>query len=254
MRITTLGCSGSITGTLRTTCYRVDDDILIDAGTGVGDLTLVQSVAITTVFLTHAHLDHCALLPMLADAAGGFRSAPLTVYALPHTIDILKTHMFNGHLWPDYTALPSPANPYIRFLPMQAGETVELEGRCITALPAHHAVPCIGYCIDSGTGSLVYSADTRFCAEFWQALNCIDNLKYLLIENTFRNANLAGAQQSGHMTANQLEQGLSLLDRSVELYIVHMEAGYEEDTMREVMLAAATFKPQSLQRGHVFEF
>ena len=99
----------------------------------------------------------------------------------------------------------------------------------------------------------MYSGDTTLCADFWQALNRIGNLRYLLIENTFRNDNVAGAQRSGHTTANLLAQGLRLLERPVELFIVHMEAGYEEVTIREVLQAAGEFKPQILQRGHVFE-
>lgn len=254
MRVTTLGSNASITGELRTTCYLVDEDILIDAGSGAGDLSLVQSIAIDTIFLTHSHLDHSAFLPMLADAAGNFRETPLTVYALPETIAALKEHMFNGKLWPDYTALPTAQRPYLRFRPLRQGETVELGGRRFTALPACHAVPCVGYRIDNGAASLVYSADTTFCEDFWQALNRIDNLKYLLIENTFLNANAAGAQRSGHNTANLLAQGLHLLERPVELFIVHMEAGREQDTMREVLQAAGAFNPQMLQRGRVFEF
>ncbi|BBI98495.1 cAMP phosphodiesterase class-II:metallo-beta-lactamase superfamily protein [Ferrigenium kumadai] len=253
MRITTLGCNASITGELRTTCYLVDDDILIDAGTGAGELSLAQSIAIDTVFLTHSHLDHCGLLPMLADAAGSFRDAPLTVYALPETIATLEEHMLNNKLWPDYTVQPMPERPYIRFRPILAGETVELGGRRITALPARHAVPCVGYRIDSGKASLVYSADTTLCEDFWLALNRIDNLKHLLIETTFRNDNAAGAARSGHTTANLLAQGLRLLERPVELFIVHMEAGYEEVTMREVLQAASEYHPQVLRRGHVFE-
>lgn len=252
MRITTLGCNGSITGERRTTCYMVDDDILIDAGSGAGDLSLARSIAIDTVFLTHSHLDHCAFLPLLADAAGSFRKAPLAVYALPETIDTLQQHMLNNRMWPDYTVLPTPERPYIRFHPIRLGETVTLGGRRITALPARHSIPCVAYRIDSGTASLVYSADTTFCEEFWLALNHIGNLKYLLIENTFRNDNAAGAQRSGHSTANLLAQGLRLLERPVELFIVHMEAGYEETTMAEVMNTAGEFKPQMLQRGHVF--
>lgn len=253
MRITTLGCNASITGELRTTCYQVDDDILIDAGSGAGELSLAQSVAIDFVFLTHSHLDHCAFLPMLADAAGSFRDAPLTVHALPETTAILKEHMLNGRLWPDYTTLPTPERPYIRFRPIEPGETVELRGRRITALPARHAVPCIGYQVDNGMASWVYSGDTTFCEDFWQAVNRIDNLRYLLIETTFRNDNPAGAQRSGHTTANLLAQGLRLLKRPVELFIVHMEAGYEEVTIREVQQAAGEFRPQVLQRGHVFQ-
>jgi len=254
MRVTTLGCNGSISGELRTTCYLVDDDILIDAGSGAGDLSLAQTIAINTVFLTHSHLDHCGFLPLLADAAGNFRTTPLTVYALPETIAILREHIFNNQLWPDYTALPTAERPYLRFRPLRQGETVELDGRRVTALPARHAVPCIGYRMDSGAASLVYSADTTFCEDFWQALNRIDNLEYLLIENTFLNANTAGALRSGHNTASLLAQGLHLLERPAELFIVHMEAGREQETMREVLQAAGEFKPQMLERGRVFEF
>lgn len=253
MRVTVLGCNGSITGERRTTCYRGDDDILVDAGSGAGDLSLEQAIAIDTVFLTHSHLDHCCFLPMLADAAGSFRDRPLTVYALPETIAALKQHMLNGQLWPDYTAQPTPERPYIRFHPLQVGETVELGGRRVTALPARHAVPCVAYRLDSGAASLVYSADTTLCEEFWQALNHIDNLKYLLIENTFLNDNAAGAQRSGHMTADLLARGLKLLQRPVKLFIVHMEAGREENAMREVLEAAGGYGPQVLERGQAIE-
>lgn len=254
MRVTVLGCNGSITGNLRTTCYQVDDDILVDAGTGAGDLSLRQAIAINSVFLTHAHLDHCCLLPMLADAAGGFRDAPLTVYALPETISAIRRNMLNGELWPDYAALPSPEKPYIRFQPITLGETVELEGRKITALPAKHAIPCIAYQLDSGNASLVYSGDTTLCVDFWQALNRIGNLRYLLIETTFLNANTALAARAGHMTASLLAQGLRLLQRPVELFIVHMEAGREDDTLREIRQAANDFHPTPLHRGQVFEY
>ncbi len=252
MQITTLGCSGSITGQRLTSCYRVDDDMLIDAGTGAGVLSLLESIEVDTVFLSHAHLDHCALLPMLADAAAGFRDKPLDVYALPQTIATLKTHMFNGELWPDYTVIPSPQQPYVRFHPIAVGESVRLNGRTITALPARHAIPCVGYCVDSGVSSWVYSADTTFCEEFWQALNRVDNLKYLLIETTFRNAYAEGAARSGHTTANLLVRGLRMLQRPVELFIVHLEAGHEEQTLSEVLQAAGEYKPQRLQQGDVF--
>lgn len=253
MRITTLGCNASITGQRRSTCYQVDDDILIDAGSGAGDLSLAQAIAIDSVFLTHSHLDHCAFMPMLADAAGSFRKAPLTVYALAETIAILKQHMLNNLLWPDYTVQPSADRPYVRFRPVMPGETVVLGGRRITALPARHSVPCTAYLVDNGNAGWVYSADTTFCADFWQTLNGVANLKYLLVECTFRNDNAAGAARSGHHTANLLAQGLKLLQRPVELFIVHMEAGFEDITRREVMQAAGEFKPQILQHGHKFE-
>ncbi|MDH4217114.1 MAG: 3',5'-cyclic-nucleotide phosphodiesterase [Gallionella sp.] len=249
MRVTVLGCNGGITGNLRTTCYRVDDDLLIDCGTGAGDLSLQQAIAIDAVFLTHAHLDHCGMLPLLADAAGNFRDASLTVYALPETIAAIRRNLLNGEIWPDYAALPSPERPYIRFQPIAPGETVELNGRKITALPTRHAVPGVAYQLDSGAASLVYSGDTTWCEEFWLSLDRIANLKYLLIENTFLNANAANAARSGHMTASLLARGMRLLHRPVELFIVHMEAGHEDETFHEIQRAIAEFQPALLQRG-----
>ena len=40
MQIRVLGCSGSIAAGSRTTSFLLDDDILIDAGSGVGELRL----------------------------------------------------------------------------------------------------------------------------------------------------------------------------------------------------------------------
>lgn len=46
MRVTILGCTGGIGADLRTTCLMLDHDILVGAGTGVGDLTMEQMLRI----------------------------------------------------------------------------------------------------------------------------------------------------------------------------------------------------------------
>ena len=60
MRIRILGCSGGIGAGSRTSALLIDNDVLIDAGTGIGDLELDDLDSIRHVFLTHAHLDHVA--------------------------------------------------------------------------------------------------------------------------------------------------------------------------------------------------
>lgn len=254
MRVTILGCTGGIAAGLRTTCLMLDNDILIDAGTGAGDLTVGQMLHIDTVFLTHSHLDHVALLPMLADVVGPRRDAPLTVYALPETIAVLKQDIFNFRLWPDYTALPSPSKPYVVFQSIAVGQTVELSGRKITPLPARHAVPGVAYQLDSGKASFVFSGDTTYHEPFWNAINAINNLHYLMIEATFLNENTAGTEAAGHMQPELLAQGLKHLRKPVRLLITHMEPGNEDVTMAEIQAAAGCFKPERLRRGQVFEF
>jgi ribonuclease BN (tRNA processing enzyme) len=66
MRIRILGCSGGIGGRqFRTTSILVDNDILIDCGTGVADLSIAELAQVDHVFLTHSHMDHIACLPLI---------------------------------------------------------------------------------------------------------------------------------------------------------------------------------------------
>ncbi|MDD5384223.1 MAG: 3',5'-cyclic-nucleotide phosphodiesterase [Gallionella sp.] len=254
MRLTVLGCYGGIGGSRRTTALLLDDDILIDAGSGAGDLTLERMARLEHIFLTHAHLDHSGFVPLLADAAAFLRQRPLNVHALPETIAALKKNMLNGELWPDYSVLPNADNPYICFVPLACGATVQIGDRHITPLPACHSVPAVGYCVDSGAGSFVYSGDTTDCEEFWAALNRIENLRYLMIETTFLNAAGHAAAMSGHLTAELLARGLARLQRPVQLLITHMEPGKEERIMAEVMDDCGTFQPMQLRQGQQFVF
>ncbi len=81
MKLRILGCNGGIGGYLRTTSMLLDNDILIDAGTGVGDLSLRQLTRINHVFVTHSHLDHVSPVPFLVDTVGWMRNKPITVHA-----------------------------------------------------------------------------------------------------------------------------------------------------------------------------
>jgi ribonuclease BN (tRNA processing enzyme) len=232
----------------------LDHDILVDAGTGVGDLTMEQMLRIDTVFLTHSHLDHTALLPMLADMVGPRRDKPLIVYALPETIAILKRDMFNFRLWPDYTALPTPANPYVVFRAVSVGCTVEVSGRRVTPLPVRHAVPGVAYQLESAKASFVFSGDTTYYPPFWHDLSAIRNLRYVMIEATFLDSNTAGAKAAGHMRPKLLALGLKHLNNSVHLLITHMEPGNEDATMAEVRKAAEGFQVERAVRGQIIEF
>lgn len=253
MKIKVLGCSAGIGGSLRTSSCLLDEDILVDVGTGAGELSLAELIGIDHVFLTHAHLDHAGLLPLLADAGGGSRDRPVVVHALAETIAALRECMFNGRLWPDYAVLPSPERPYLRYEAVKVGKTVALGGREITPLPAQHAVPAAGYRIDSGAASLVLSGDTTLCDEFWAALDRIENLEYLVMETACLNADAGLAAIAGHMTADLLAAGLSRLHRPVEVYVTHLEPGREDRAMAEIQAACGGFNVQRLRQGQVFE-
>ena len=254
MKLKILGCSGGIGGNLRTTSMLLDHDILIDAGTGVGDLTVSELALIDHVFVTHSHVDHIASIPLLVDTVGWMRDKPLTVHAIAETIEILKTHLFNWKLWPDFTRIPDASRPMLRYETVELGVTYELNGRRITPLPANHIVPAVGYRIDSGRASLVYTGDTTTNDALWREVNAIDNLRYLVIETAFCNREKDLAVASKHLCPSLLATELEKLELPAEIYITHLKPGEIELTMREVEECAGKWRPRMLQGSQVFEF
>ncbi|HQC98328.1 MAG TPA: 3',5'-cyclic-nucleotide phosphodiesterase, partial [Aquabacterium sp.] len=150
MSIRVLGCSGSIASGCRTTAFLLDDDLLIDAGTGVGDLTLDALARIDHVLLSHSHLDHVLGVPLLADSVMRRRGSdrpPITVHGLPATLEALRTHIFNGAIWPDFTRLPTRQQPILRLQPFETGDVLQFGQRRIEVLPALHTVPAVGFAV-----------------------------------------------------------------------------------------------------------
>lgn len=254
MLLRVLGCSGGIGGNLRTTALLLDQDVLIDAGTGLGDLTLSELQLIDHVFLTHSHLDHVAMLPFLVDTVGGMRRSPITVHTTAETLEILRSHIFNWKIWPDFTVIPDETRPFLRFSTVRLGETVDLGGRRITPLPANHTVPAVGYRLDSGEASLVFTGDTTACDALWEAVNAIDNLRYVIIETAFSNAEQDLAMASRHLWPDGLAVELAKLRRPARVFITHLKPGEGALTMAEVEEFAGAFNPRMLSNGHVFKF
>ncbi|MDY0073119.1 MAG: 3',5'-cyclic-nucleotide phosphodiesterase [Thauera sp.] len=255
MKFSVLGCSGGIGGSQgRTTAFLVDEDILIDCGTGIGDLPYEMLCRINHVFLTHSHLDHIAGLPLLVDAVGERRQTPLAVHATAETIRILHAHVFNWLVWPDFSAIPDRIHPFMRFQPIMLGETTRLDGRRITAIPALHTVPAVGYLLDSGHGQLVFSGDTTYCVEQIAAINALPALRHLIIETAFANEHHGLALASRHLCPEMLLEILGELEVRPEVHISHLKPGAGERIMAQIGEGANGLQPRRLNIGDVLEF
>ena len=255
MKLRILGCSGGIGGRhLRTTSMLIDGDILIDAGTGVGDLSLTELSLVDHIFVTHSHLDHVATIPFMVDTVGGMHEKPITVHAIPETLETIRNHVFNWEIWPDFSQIPTPEKPWLRYQAIRMGETVSIEGRSITVLPANHVVPAVGYHVDSGRASLVFTGDTTTNDPLWAAVNRISILNFLIIETAFCNREKQLAVVSKHLCPSMLAEELAKLERSAEIYITHLKPGEIELIMQEIEECAGRYKPRMLQNNQVFEF
>ena len=253
MDVNVLGCSGGIGGLARTTALRVDADILIDCGTGVGELTLDDLMHIDHVFLTHSHLDHICLLPLLIDTVCDLRGRALTVYALEDTLQVLREHVFNWQVWPDFSAIPDRATPLLLMQPVRVGETIRLGERSIRVLPAYHTVPAAGYCVSgSQGGQLAFTGDTGMCDALVDALNGLADLRYLLIETAVPNEYQSLAHAARHLCPNLLHALLERLSVTPEVYVTHLKPGYADQTLRETLASTGRLQPRVLANGMRF--
>jgi ribonuclease BN (tRNA processing enzyme) len=260
MKLRVLGCSGGIGqdgGQIaRTSSFLLDDDILLDAGTGVEDLSIDELTAIEHVFLTHSHLDHIAALPLLVDSVGNRRDHPLIVHALPETIAALRAHIFNWVIWPDFTEIPHFDRPWMKFSPLTIGSTLELpskvasqSSRFIRCLAANHTVPALAFHTRCATGSLVYSGDNVPTDEFWSQINGIQDLKALIVETAFSNREQDLAVTSKHMYPIALGEALAKLQIDTQIYLTHFKPADRQTIEQEVQAWAGRYNPLILRRG-----
>ncbi|MHB1122746.1 MAG: 3',5'-cyclic-nucleotide phosphodiesterase [Ramlibacter sp.] len=235
MKVRVLGCSGAIAKDCRTTSFLIDRDVLLDAGTGVGDLTLDEMRGIEHVLLTHSHLDHVAALPLMIDAIASGLPRPVQVHALAGTIAALKAHLFNDVIWPDFTRIPSEQAPFVQFRELRIGETLHLGGKHIEVLPAVHTVPAVGYAVTAGAGCWVFTGDTERNPEFWSRLNEL-NVAALVIETAFSNREKELAERSLHLSPHVLANELDRIDgnKNFPIYIMHTKPAETELIMSEI--------------------
>lgn len=250
MQIKVLGCSGGIGQGARTSAMLVDDDVLLDAGTGVGDLSLGALQRIKHVLLTHAHLDHVAGLPFLIDSIFDSRIGdPLTVYGRHETLTAIQKHIFNWEIWPDFAQLPDVQNPVIRYQQMNPGDLVTIGERMFHAVDVRHSVPAQGYCISHPDGVFAVSGDTTTNTTLWPLLNSLPDLKALVVEVSFPDEQAALAQAAGHYCPRTLADDLIKLDHEPDIWLTAMKPGDEALILKQVQNAIPARDIRMLSNG-----
>lgn len=254
MRLRILGCNGGISSGLRTTSLLIDDDILIDAGSGVGDLTLEEMAKIRHVFVTHTHLDHIAFLPLMVDSIFEQIKVPIVIHGLPETIAGLQNHIFNWVIWPDFACLPTPDRPVMTYQVEQPGTTCDMDGRRFELIPVNHIVPTVGYRVESPTGrSFAFSGDTATNDTLWAALNAHAGLDVLLMEAAFGDDHEALSRAARHYCAKTLGQDIGKLRHNPAIYLTHPKPGDEQVILSECRKAIPDRTINTLHNGQVFE-
>lgn len=233
MQIRILGCSGGIGEDLHTTSLLVDDDILIDAGTGVGNLTLAEMARVRHIFITHSHLDHIAGIPLMVDSIFGQIHEPIVIHASAVTIAALRQHIFNWVIWPDFTQLPTAQNGVIRYEQMASYEVQTLGARQIRMIPVNHVVPGVGYVIESAGKVAAFTGDTTTNDSFWAALNEYATIEVLIAECAFANQEQDLCRKAHHYCPDLLAADLGKLRHRPRTFLTHLKPGAEAQIEQE---------------------
>lgn len=238
MNIEILGCSGGIGGQQAnsgTTCLRLGKHLLIDAGSGLGRLPLAEQQQITDILLSHTHMDHICDLPAFLANQFERTDLPVTVHALPETIEVLKDCIFNHQIWPDFTQLPSASQPVLRFVAVQPWQSFTLDSIKITPFFVEHSVPTVGFSLSDEWQHFVYTADTTYSQTLVDELNRLGHIDTLMVECAFPDSKRDIALMTRHMTPSLIQQTLDgLAEQPRKLWITHLKPTCEQEIRREI--------------------
>ena len=160
MKIEVIGGYGGESIDCRMTCVLINDRIALDAGSLTQGLELERQARVSSIVLTHSHLDHTCSLPFLIDnnfSAPGFT---LRIYAIPEVIASMRDHLFNNHTWPDFTCLPNDLTPVLKLVEVPLEKPFAVNGITLRAIKVSHLVPTTGFIVEDDSGAIAYSSDT----------------------------------------------------------------------------------------------
>lgn len=238
---------------MRPTCFLIDDRIAIDAGALTAALTIEEQVAVEAIFFSHSHFDHLVGLPFLADNIFPHRNEPVPVHGPADTIRCLREHLFNGHVWPDFSKISNGRTPVIAFHTIDAGRTIEIGGMEITPFPMEHTVQCHGYVIQAPQSALVICGDTCSTGMLPAVLPGVRNLKAVFLEASFPEGEAETARLSKHLSTGSFAVEARRIPAEVPVFACHAKPEFL-DTIRSEIDALGMDNVALLEQDREYAF
>ncbi|MCB1180471.1 MAG: 3',5'-cyclic-nucleotide phosphodiesterase [Chlamydiia bacterium] len=196
---------------------------------------------IKSYVISHPHLDHIAGLVVNSQ-----NDAPKTILGLDTTIDVIRDHLFNWKVWPNYgNEGNSPQVPLYKYLRLTVGEQTLIPDTKMKVEPfhlSHHKYPSTAFLIEYNDEYLLYFGDTgsdklekvNYLDTIWNRiapLLAAGKLKGMLLECSFPK-HPAHKQLYGHLDTQLFFEELHLLKAKVpfdalnglKVVVTHMKA------------------------------
>lgn len=233
MKLRVLGGDGGVSIGFQTTSFRINESILIDAGSCATALPLKEQRKIDYIFVSHTHLDHIKDICFLADNVFTHRKKPIEIISTPEIIEILQKHFLNNLIWPDFTKISNGSCPILAYRPIEKSTKIgDIE---VFIYPVNHPVPAIGFILkEKGKKTVVITGDTGPTDLLWLEANKEKHLKGVFTEIAFPNRLQHVADLAGHFTPQMFKEEMKKLEHDVPLYIYHLKPDYFDALKKEI--------------------
>ncbi|HEY6001164.1 MAG TPA: 3',5'-cyclic-nucleotide phosphodiesterase [bacterium] len=236
MIIKVLGSAGSEVPGHNCPAFLIDGKVLLDAGTIGLTLNIREERNLSWILLTHAHFDHIKGIPFLLDnLVTRGTGTTVTVLGAKSVLDDVRTCIFNDRIWPDFTRIPSPARPALRFRSIGTTRPVRLGDYRITMERVAHPVPAYGYIVETPEKkALAYTGDTGPTERFWGRVSR-RGVKYVITEASLPNRLERLALAYGHLTPALLEREIAKLSRPPKkIFVMHLKPQFAQEIEAEI--------------------
>jgi cAMP phosphodiesterase len=221
-----LGTGGTRTPTQGTTCLRVSNHCVIDAGNLIN--TFGDDVfTIEHIFLTHSHLDHIIDIPFLADLFVTQKKVSLKIYGLKPTLDDLRQFIFNHRVWPNFEeiTLIGHTEKTIELIELELETPYTVDDVTLTPFKTDHTEGSCGYIIEKNGAGIMFTADTYRCNRIWELLDERPYIHTLVTEVSFPSEFAKLAHDSKHLTPALLSDELNKCKRDdFTVSVMHLKA------------------------------
>lgn len=231
-----LGCHGGKAKDIGLTSILVSNDTVIDAGNLIDSLG-ENAKFIDNILLTHAHFDHLNDIPYLIDKYFEFRKKPLKIYGTKGTIKIIKQHIFNNLIWPDFSKinLINSKEFAMEFIEINIGETLSFNETLLKPINNNHTNSSCGYVITKNNRSILFTSDTYCSDDILKELNTNLSIFTMIIDISFPSRLKKLAYDSKHLTIELLKDELSKVSRTdIIIYLNHLKPQYLDEILKEV--------------------
>ena len=175
----------------------------------------------------------------MVDAIFSLRKTPVNIWASPEILDVIRDHMFNNKLWPDFTKINmvNSSETIVKLNELDEKKTQIINDCEISVLPANHGIPACGIRVKSNNKSYIFSGDSADCPEFWDYVNNDSALEGLIVECSYPESLHELALLTMHLSVTNIKERTINLPQNVKKIIVHRKPGFEKKIQDELELS-----------------